>query len=102
LPLPVLLKEQGEVGLRKVLGALRTNLIMQFLAESFMLNFIALLIALVAAFFMTPAFNHFVGRVNLQDFSFLQIIFLLFYYCFYRQFSGRDISGICVIRDTSQ
>ncbi len=71
-----------EVGVRKVLGALRTNLIMQFLAESFMLNFIALLIAFVAAFFITPSFNQFVGRIKPAVFAlpsdYLSAFLLLF------------------------
>jgi putative ABC transport system permease protein len=51
-----------EVGVRKVLGALRSNLIGQFLTESFVLNVIALLLAVTVSFLLTPAFNHFVGR----------------------------------------
>ncbi|MEP6748281.1 MAG: ABC transporter permease [Bacteroidota bacterium] len=51
-----------EVGVRKVLGALRTDLIKQFLTESLLLNSFALIIAFIAAFLLTPAFNHFIGR----------------------------------------
>jgi putative ABC transport system permease protein len=51
-----------EVGVRKVLGALRSDLIGQFLTESFVLNIIALLIAVGVAFLLTPAFNRFTGR----------------------------------------
>ena len=51
-----------EVGVRKILGALRTDLIRQFLTESFMLNLMALLIAFLLAYLLTPSFNHFVGR----------------------------------------
>ena len=80
-----------EVGVRKVLGALRTNLIMQFLAESFMLNFIALIIALVAAFFMTPAFNQFVGRVNPAGFALPSEYFSAFLLLF---FTGSFLAGI--------
>ncbi|MBV9987298.1 MAG: ABC transporter permease [Chitinophagaceae bacterium] len=54
-----------EVGVRKVLGAVRTDLVGQFLTESLVLNVIALLIAIIAAFLLTPAFNQFTGR----DFS---------------------------------
>jgi len=80
-----------EVGVRKVLGALRSNLVMQFLAESFMLNFIALLIALVAAFFMTPAFNQFVGRVNPTGFSLPSDYFSAFLLLF---LTGSFLAGI--------
>jgi len=51
-----------EVGVRKVLGALRSNLIGQFLTESFVLNMIALIIAVITAMLLTPAFNQFIGR----------------------------------------
>ena len=80
-----------EVGVRKVLGALRRNLIMQFLAESFMLNFIALLIALVTAFFLTPAFNHFVGRVSYAGFALPIEYFSAFLLLF---FTGSFLAGI--------
>ena len=58
-----------EVGVRKVLGALRADLIRQFLTESFMLNFIALMIAFLAAYLLTPAFNQFVGREIADGFT---------------------------------
>jgi putative ABC transport system permease protein len=58
-----------EVGVRKVLGALRSNLIGQFLTESFVLNVIALLLAVTVSFLLTPAFNHFVGREASIGFS---------------------------------
>ncbi len=51
-----------EVGVRKVLGALRSDLIGQFLTESFVLNIMALVLAIIAAFLLTPAFNRFTGR----------------------------------------
>jgi len=58
-----------EVGVRKVLGAGRSSLVRQFLAESFLLNFISLLIAFFAAYLLTPAFNHFVGRETVMGFT---------------------------------
>jgi len=57
-----------EVGVRKVLGAGRQALIRQFLAESFVLNLISLLIAVLAAYLLTPAFNKFVGRETILGF----------------------------------
>jgi putative ABC transport system permease protein len=50
-----------EVGIRKVMGAFRTQLIMQFLVESFILCTCGLLLALLWADFMVPAFNAFSG-----------------------------------------
>lgn len=51
-----------EVGVRKVIGASRTQLIRQFLTESFLINVIALLLALLLMFLLQPAFNQLVGR----------------------------------------
>ena len=46
-----------EVGVRKVLGALRKNLIGQFLVESLILNFIAFILSMGIVYLLTPAFN---------------------------------------------
>jgi putative ABC transport system permease protein len=50
-----------EVGLRKVLGAVKSNLIYQFLGESFLLAAIPAIIAIVVVQLVTPAFNQFLG-----------------------------------------
>ncbi|MDB5135470.1 MAG: cell division protein FtsX [Mucilaginibacter sp.] len=47
-----------EVGVRKVLGSSRGTLIYQFLIESILTSFIALVIALFIASLMLPYFNH--------------------------------------------
>ena len=46
-----------EVGIRKVLGSLRKNLISQFLSEAMVISFIGLLLALVITWMMLPYFN---------------------------------------------
>jgi putative ABC transport system permease protein len=46
-----------EVGLRKVSGAKRTQLIVQFLTESFVVNLVALVLALVIVQMIQPYFN---------------------------------------------
>ena len=46
-----------EVGVRKVLGSLRKYLIGQFLTESVLISFIALIIAVVIAWLLLPYFN---------------------------------------------
>jgi len=51
-----------EVGVRKVLGSARKYLIFQFLAESTMVTFIAVVMALVAAMLILPVFNHFADK----------------------------------------
>ncbi|MFT3935782.1 MAG: ABC transporter permease [Chitinophagaceae bacterium] len=46
-----------EVGVRKVLGSLRSNLITQFLAESMLTTLISLVLAIVIAALLLPLFN---------------------------------------------
>ena len=51
-----------EVGVRKVMGGFRTQLIQQFLLESVLLNVLAVAIAIVAVVLLTPWFNKLTGR----------------------------------------
>jgi len=51
-----------EIGLRKVVGSVKGQLIVQFLSESFLLSFIALLVCVVIAWFTLPFFNNLVGK----------------------------------------
>lgn len=63
-----------EVGMRKVLGSDRLQLIRQFLLESVLLTFIALLIALVLVVFLLPYFNDIAGKqlaIHLSDLWFI-------------------------------
>lgn len=55
-------KRSKEVGLRKVLGAQRTQLIKQFIAESVLMSFISLILALIMVEFLLPVFNSFMGE----------------------------------------
>ncbi|MBN7813023.1 ABC transporter permease [Algoriphagus sp. H41] len=50
-----------EVGLRKVVGSGRTNLVFQFLAESMLLTFIAFGIGVLLAQFLMPVFQQMTG-----------------------------------------
>jgi len=61
-------KRSKEVGLRKVMGAERKDLIGQFLGESTILTFISILIALVIAELMLPYFNEVLGTSFYLDF----------------------------------
>jgi putative ABC transport system permease protein len=63
------LERAKEVGVRKVLGATRRDLIAQFLTESFLLNLVSGLLALVAAWLLTPAFNNLIGSDQTTSFS---------------------------------
>ena len=51
-----------EVGVRKVLGSLRKNLIQQFLTESVLISFIALLLSILLAWLLLPYFNQLAGK----------------------------------------
>jgi len=68
-----------EVGLRKVVGAQRAQLIRQFLSESIITAVISLLIALVIVFLVLPKFNQFVGRdLSLNIMENISLFFSLF------------------------
>jgi putative ABC transport system permease protein len=62
------LERAREVGIRKVAGAIRKNLIIQFMVESFMLNLVALVVAGIIVFLLTPWFNHLTGTTGLAGF----------------------------------
>ncbi|MEZ4990853.1 MAG: ABC transporter permease [Saprospiraceae bacterium] len=64
-----------EVGLRKTLGALRSQMIGQFLAESMLYSLVAVALAVALCFFLLPSFNLLSGKelsmVHLLDTKFL-------------------------------
>lgn len=51
-----------EVGLRKTLGSLRSQMVRQFLAESVLYSFIAVVLALLICYFILPQFNLLAGK----------------------------------------
>ena len=51
-----------EVGMRKVMGAQRTNLITQFMGESIVMSFISMLFACLLVVLFLPLFNQLVGK----------------------------------------
>ena len=55
-------KRANEVGVRKVIGASRKNLVMQFLTESFLVNLLAFALAIVLIVLLQPLFNKLVGK----------------------------------------
>ncbi|HTE27689.1 ABC transporter permease [Flavitalea sp.] len=59
-----------EVGIRKVAGAKRGQLIQQFMGESLVISFLALLIAIGLVFIFLPLFNNIAGKklsINFMD-----------------------------------
>lgn len=57
-----------EVGMRKALGADRSQLFLQFMGESFLMSFIAVLLALLLVSLSLPIFNEFIGEELALDF----------------------------------
>ena len=55
-------KRSKEVGIRKVLGSLKSSLVSQFLTESVLLTFIAMLFALGIVYLLLPYFNDVAGK----------------------------------------
>jgi putative ABC transport system permease protein len=51
-----------EVGVRKVLGSLKINLVQQFLAESLLISFIALGFSILITWLLLPYFNQLAGK----------------------------------------
>ncbi|MEB0264000.1 MULTISPECIES: ABC transporter permease [unclassified Mucilaginibacter] len=55
-------KRSKEVGIRKVLGSLKSSLVGQFLAESIMLTTLAMVFALALVYLLLPYFNEVAGK----------------------------------------
>ncbi|MDB4920127.1 ABC transporter permease [Mucilaginibacter sp.] len=55
-------KRAKEVGVRKVAGSTRGNLIAQFFGESLLFSFLAMLLSVVLLYALLPAFNNFTGK----------------------------------------
>src|SRR6185437_2162187 len=56
------LKRAKEIGIRKVVGGERRQLIMQFLGESYILSFIAFLLAILLVQLALPVFNELANK----------------------------------------
>src|SRR5579859_432851 len=55
-------KRAKEVGLRKVIGAARSSLIIQFIGEALLLTALSILLALALTALLLPAFNNLTGK----------------------------------------
>jgi putative ABC transport system permease protein len=65
-----------EIGMRKVLGAVRLNLIGQFLGESVFLSLMALVLSIAAVELLLPFFNSLCGRNLAVDYRHNPVLFL--------------------------
>ncbi len=70
-----------EIGVRKVLGANKMQLVKQFLGESLILSFLSLGLALILSELILPGFNHFFDKsltLNIfENFNFLVLLLLI-------------------------
>jgi putative ABC transport system permease protein len=55
-------KRAKEVGVRKVVGSSRANLIGQFFGESLVFSFLAMILSIILLLLLLPAFNQFTGK----------------------------------------
>jgi putative ABC transport system permease protein len=58
-----------EVGIKKVVGASRSTLIVQYLGESVLMSFLSLILAIVLIFLLLPAFNSITGKALTFNFN---------------------------------
>lgn len=72
-----------EVGIRKVLGAMKKQVFYQYLGESFLLCFIALLTSILLSIFVLPYFNQLTGKQFIATalFSPLLLVFMFVILC---------------------
>ena len=71
-------KRAKEVGIRKVVGAFKHNLMLQFLGESLLLTFVSLIISVTIIWLILPVFSQFVDReLTLNFIQNPQIIIIL-------------------------
>jgi len=70
-------RRMKEIGIKKVMGARRESLIMQFMAESMILTFLSLFIALVSVEMLLPWFNNIIGKALALNFNWTMVLSLI-------------------------
>ena len=73
-------KRMKEIGVRKVVGAMRSSLIAQFISEALLLTFFSVIISLLLVALLLPFFNQLTGKqmsLPFNEFSFWGILCVL-------------------------
>jgi putative ABC transport system permease protein len=76
-------KRAKEVGIRKVMGAFKTSLVLQFISESILLTLLGFIIAAIIVLLSLPAFDQLTGKqlsVNFED-PFSWVVAIAFILC---------------------
>jgi ABC-type antimicrobial peptide transport system permease subunit len=76
-------KRAKEIGIRKVTGAQKRRIVVQFLGESFIIVFVAHIIAMVLVELFLPGYNNLIGKqltVNYQSATYTLAYCQLFYF----------------------
>ncbi len=85
------LERAKEVGVRKVIGATRVKLTMQFFLESILINLTAFVVAIIIAYITAPWFNNLTG-ITLQTGFYLPVTYCLLISIIF--FAGTLLSGL--------
>jgi putative ABC transport system permease protein len=73
------IKRMKEVGVRKVVGAQRIQLVFQFVTESITITFMALILAIASTSLILPTLNDFTEKSIADPFQPITIVLLLFF-----------------------
>ncbi len=77
-------KRAREVGIRKVMGSVKKQLVFQFLTESVLLTFFAMLCAFVLIFLLLPSFNQLANKnIGFGSFLHYQSVLVMFSLSFF-------------------
>lgn len=71
------LRRAKEVGIRKVVGAQRSQIITQFIGEALMITVVSIFIGVIAARLVLPMFNDLAGKQLVFPFSFFLVVVIL-------------------------
>ena len=84
-------RRMKEAGIKKVMGAARMELVLQYLGESMLLSFFALIVAFGMVWLVLPAFNHLTGKqIAMGADPRMAAVFMGIAIC--RRINGRELS----------